>query len=198
MDIRRHKDGKHQCFGSFDSHRNNKARLGFYASGLWGCQEKTPCQVVIGVVHSWNTSYIGQAECSLYRHTLGTNHTVQYIHTIHTYIVYRYMHIHTYTYIHILLNDLIATYIHTYIHTYIYLNKISTEVFPYDYCTDTHCTLLCIDHYSTIDKQVGKTVHIVGNSYHGRKVCNNTVIVVHIHVYVYVHIHTCIHTYIHT
>ena len=151
MDIRRHKDGKHQCFGSVDSHSTNKARLGFYASGVWGCQEKTPCHVVIGVVHSWNTSYIGQADCSLYRHTLGISHTYihTYIHNIHTYI---HIFIHTFStywfaYLRTYIRKLSLLFHIVWIHIHIYTHTVHTVLFTYPFYPEIHLLYDCCSHF---------------------------------------------------
>ena len=66
IDLRNHHDGLHRCYGSF--RQKDTARLGFLVQGLWNCNSERSCRVSIGLLHSWNSSYVGQASCALYKH----------------------------------------------------------------------------------------------------------------------------------
>ena len=58
-----HSDHTHRCFGSFK--RNSSAD--FFVNAPKECTEAKPCYLDIWYLSSWNKSYTGDTECSLYK-----------------------------------------------------------------------------------------------------------------------------------
>lgn len=59
--LRGHKKGSHVCFGS--TTKGTSAKFQFWGSSK--CRIRSPCVLEIHYIHSWNTSYIGNANCSV-------------------------------------------------------------------------------------------------------------------------------------
>lgn len=63
VDLRGHEEHHtHMCYGSMVKGTSATFKIRAYDS----CREETPCLLSITYVHSWNTSYIGDARCGLF------------------------------------------------------------------------------------------------------------------------------------
>lgn len=63
VDLRGHEQNHaHMCYGSTVKGTSATFKIRAYES----CREETPCLLSITYIHSWNTSYIGDAQCGLF------------------------------------------------------------------------------------------------------------------------------------
>ena len=65
VNLRGHQKGSHVCFGS--TSKGTYAKFRFWGSSQ--CQLRSPCLLELHYIHSWNTSYIGNANCSVYHNS---------------------------------------------------------------------------------------------------------------------------------
>lgn len=61
--LRGHHKGSHVCFGS--TTKGSHGKFSIWASST--CQSQSPCLLDLEYVHSWNSSYVGNAQCAVYR-----------------------------------------------------------------------------------------------------------------------------------
>ncbi len=62
--LRNHPDNLHNCYGS--TTENSKFKVSIPIQVRDNC---SPCRIQFGYLHSWNTSYIGTARCTIYKNS---------------------------------------------------------------------------------------------------------------------------------